>query len=89
MEEEKKIEDVNPETNGIVSNESTEENEVIEHISGPWQVIAYALKYRLKEILAVIVIFLIGAILIMNISYDKKNGFRWGPAAEINVEVKK
>lgn len=58
-------------------------------IGNPLQLIGYLFRFRLKEILAVIVLILIGTILILNVGYSKKDGFSWRPAADIHVEVKK
>lgn len=65
----------------------TKENGVMKDIKGPWQLIAYLFRYRSKELLALLAAILLGIILTMNISYDKKNGLQWRPAAK--VEVKK
>ena len=51
--------------------------------------IMYLLKYRLKEMMAFVIIVLILIILGMCISWDKKNGFQWSPAAEVKVNVQK
>lgn len=63
------------------------ENGAMKNIRGPWSLIAYLFRYRSKELLALLALVLIGLILSMNISYSKKDGFRWGPAAK--VEIKK
>jgi hypothetical protein len=63
------------------------EDQAYKEINNPWDMIAYLFRYRLKELLAVIVILLIGYILVANISYDKKNGFSWQPS--VSVEIKK
>jgi hypothetical protein len=63
-----------------------DENELIKELSSPWEFLGYAFKYRTKEILSVIILILIGAILILNINYDKANGLQWKPAAKIEVK---
>lgn len=63
------------------------ENGAMKNIRGPWSLIAYLFRYRSKELLALLALVLMGVILSMNISYSKKDGFQWRPAAK--VEVKK
>lgn len=63
------------------------ENGAMKNIRGPWSLIAYLFRYRSKELLALLALVLLGVILSMNISYSKKDGFQWRPAAK--VEVKK
>jgi hypothetical protein len=63
------------------------EDRAFKEIDGPWDMIAYLFRYRLKELLAFVIILLIGYILVANISYDKKNGFSWRPS--VSIEVKK
>ncbi len=62
------------------------EDEAMKKSTGPWRFLAYALRYRTKEILAIIVVILLGVIVTMNISYSKKDGFQWRPAAKIEVK---
>ena len=63
------------------------EDQAFKTVDNPWDMIAYLFRYRLKEILAVLVILLIGYILVANISYSKKDGFCWTPS--VSVEIKK
>lgn len=63
------------------------EDQAFKTINNPWDMVAYLFRYRLKEILAVITILLIGYILVANISYSKKDGFSWQPS--VSVEIKK
>ena len=65
----------------------TKENGVMKDIKTPWQLIAYLFRYRAKELLLLLAAILIGIILTMNISYSRKDGLQWRPAAK--VEVKK
>ena len=48
----------------------------------------YLIRYKTKEILGLIVIVLITLIIILNVSYDKKNGLRLN-RINVNIEVKK
>lgn len=54
-------------------------------IKNPYQFIAYLFRWHMKELLALVIVLLIAWILSMNISYDKKNGLQWRPAAKINA----
>lgn len=63
------------------------ENGAMKNIRGPWSLIAYLFRYRSKELLALLALALFGVILSMNISYSKKDGLQWRPAAK--VEIKK
>ena len=65
---------------------NNDENKLIKELSSPWEFLGYVFTYRTKEILAVIILILIGTILILNISYDKKDGLQWRPAAKITIE---
>jgi hypothetical protein len=65
----------------------SKENGVMKDIKGPWKLIAYLFRYRAKELLALLAVILLGIILTMNISYSKKDGLQWRPAAK--VEIKK
>lgn len=60
-----------------------QELKVITSLKNPFQFMAYALKYRLKEILAIIIILLLGWILITNVTYTKKDGFQWKPSIKV------
>lgn len=61
------------------------EDQVFKEIDNPWDMIAYLFRFRMKEILSVIILLLIGYILIANISYSKKDGFSWSPSVKIEV----
>lgn len=65
---------------------STDENKLIEKIDSPWELIGYIFKYRAKSLCAVLTIIIVGTILILNVSYDEKHGFRWRPAAKITID---
>lgn len=62
------------------------ENDILSKVDNPWELVGYLFRYRAKEILAVIILLLIGYILVSNISYDKKHGWQWRPS--ITIEVK-
>lgn len=70
---------------------NTDEDKLIKELDGPWDLLGYLFKYRTKEIMGLFIIILIGTMLIMNISYDKRHGLQWRPAAkiDINKELKK
>jgi len=53
------------------------------------ELIIYLVRYRTKEFLLFIVIFLVAWILTMNVSYDKEHGLQWRPAAKIDVKIQK
>ena len=65
----------------------TKEDQAFKDVNNPWDLIAYLFRFRMKEILSVIVLLLIGYILVANISYTKKDGFSWSPS--VSIEVKK
>jgi hypothetical protein len=64
------------------------ENNFIFKIRNRWGFFAYIIKFHpcffvLAPILIIVVI--IGIILILNVSYDQTHGFRWHPAAKIEI----
>lgn len=63
----------------------TKEDQAFREVDGPWDMIAFLFRFRMKEILSVIILLLIGYILIANISYSKKDGFSWSPSVKIEV----
>jgi len=46
-------------------------------------------KQRFNRLCIYSILIFLGIILIQNIGYNKKDGFTWSPAADINVDVKK
>ena len=64
----------------------TKEDQAFKDVNNPWDLIAYLFRFRMKEILSVIVLLLIGYILVANISYSKKDGFSWSPSVSIEVK---
>jgi hypothetical protein len=42
-------------------------------------------KQRFRRVCLLAIIIIVGTILIQCIGYDKKNGFSWRPAADINI----
>ena len=57
----------------------------MKQIDNAWELIAYLVRYRTKELLGLVILVLVAVMLYQNISYDKEHGLRWGPAAEIKV----
>lgn len=67
---------------------SNNEDELIKEIDGLFEFLAYALKYRTKELLSLLLAIAVIIILWQNISITSdKNGtyFEWNRAAEIKV----
>lgn len=63
------------------------EDKVLKEIDNPWEMVAYLFRFRMKEILSLVIIALVGYILAANISYSKKDGIGWSPS--VSIEVKK
>ena len=63
------------------------EDQAFKSVDNLYDLIAYLFRFRLKEILAIIIIILVGYMLVANISYSKKDGFCWRPS--VTIEVKK
>jgi len=51
--------------------------------------LGFALRYRMKELLILIVVLLAGYILAANIRYSAEKGFEWIPSVKTNIEIKK
>jgi hypothetical protein len=63
------------------------EDQAFKEINNPWDMIAYLFRYRMKELLALVVLLLLGYIAVANISYSPQDGFSWTPS--VSVEIKK
>lgn len=63
------------------------EDQAYKEIHNPWDMIAYLFRFRLKELLSLVVLLLLGYILVANVSYSKKDGFCWKPS--VSVEIKR
>lgn len=75
----------------MVKKKDTEENKLIKSLSNVWEFLAYALKYRTKEILggALFILFAIIIILLVMVSgYNQEEGFH-KKATETKMELKK
>ncbi len=68
---------------------TTEENKNFKEIDGIISFLSYVIRWRMKELFALVAILLIGYILASNVSYDNKNGLQWKPSIKVDVEVKK
>ena len=72
----------------MVNKKDIEETKLMKNIDNIWEFIAYALRYRTKELLSLLLTIAIIIILWQNISITSdKDGthFNWGKAAEINI----
>jgi hypothetical protein len=71
---------------------NTDENKVIGEVNSPWELIAYLFKFRLKEILMVIIVILVGSMFMFSFGYDKRHGCSFKPVpldVDVKAEVKK
>lgn len=57
----------------------------LSEVDNPWEAIVWLFKYATKEILAALLLLLVGYILAANISYDKEHGWQWKPSININI----
>ena len=75
----------------MVKKSSKQEDAMIAKLSNIWEFLAYALKYRTKEIMGGIIVILLAVIvfyLIATTGYNKKEGLH-KKATETKVEVSK
>ena len=66
---------------------SSEEIKLINNLSNFWEFAGYIFRYRMKEFLILVIIILMGIILSLCISFDKKHGFKWRPAADVKIQT--
>lgn len=52
----------------------------IKDIDNLWELIAYLVRYGMKELIIILLLIIIATYLALNISYNKKDGFQWNPA---------
>jgi len=71
----------------MVRKKDLEEIKLIKSLSSIWEFLAYALKYRLKEILGLIVAGLI-VYIVMTVGFNKKDGI-FKKATDTKIEVSK
>ena len=62
--------------------------ESIKDIDNAWELIAYLVSYRIKELIILLLGAMISIYLFINIQYDKKGGLQWKPAP-VSVEIKR
>lgn len=62
--------------------QKTDEMKAFSLIRNPFQAIVYLFRFKTKELFGLVIILLLGWIISMNISCDKKNGLRWTPATK-------
>jgi hypothetical protein len=63
------------------------EDEYIKNTPQPFKFVLILLRYYTKEMLALLVIILLGLFIIFNVSWDSENGLRIAPT--IKAEIKK
>jgi len=60
----------------------------MQDINNLWELLAYLISYRMKELVILVLMGIIAVYLFVNVDYSKQGGFRWKPA-NVNIEVKK
>ena len=61
------------------------EDNNFKHVDGFFPFLAYVFRYRMKELLSLVALSLIGYILISNIGCNKKYGIYWAPSVKIEI----
>jgi len=65
-----------------------QEQKVLKDINNIPEFIAYIFKYRMKELLALIIVLMIGYFVASNLQY-KDGKWEWIPSIKTSIEVKK